>query len=62
MFFQIQEELAQRRGKKPANTKKAKTNRGRFTSKYALSERLFCGDCGCYFRRVTRSINGLEFA
>ena len=58
MFFEIQEELARRRSKKPANTKKAKTNRGRFTSKYALSERLVCGDCGCYFRRVTWNIHG----
>lgn len=58
MFFQIQEELARRRSKKPANTKKAKTNRGRFTSKYALSERLVCGECGCYFRRVTWNIHG----
>ena len=40
MFYQIQEEIARRKSKKPANTKKAKTNRGRFTSKYALSERL----------------------
>lgn len=58
MFFRIQEEIARRNSKKPANTKKAKTNRGRFTSKYALSERLVCGDCGCYFRRVTWSIHG----
>ena len=55
MFYQIQEEIARRKSKKPANTKKAKTNRGRFTSKYALSERLVCGNCGCYFRRVTWS-------
>ncbi len=52
MFFRIQEEIARRNSKKPANTRKAKTNRGRFTSKYALSERLVCGDCGGYFRRV----------
>ena len=58
MFFRIQEEIARRNSKKPANTKKAKTNRGRFTSKYALSERLVCGDCGCYFRRVTWNIHG----
>lgn len=58
MFYQIQEEIARRKSKKPANTKKAKTNRGRFTSKYALSERLVCGNCGCYFRRVTWSIHG----
>ena len=57
-FIQIQEEIARRKSKKPANAKKAKTNRGRFTSKYALSERLVCGNCGCYFRRVTWSIHG----
>lgn len=58
MFYQIQEEIARRKSKKPANAKKAKTNRGRFTSKYALSERLVCGNCSCYFRRVTWSIHG----
>lgn len=58
MFLEIQEELARRRSKKPANPQKSKTNRGRFTSKYALSERLVCGDCGCYYRRVTWNIHG----
>ena len=58
MYLQIQEELARRNSKKPANAKKSKTNRGRFTSKYALSERLVCGDCGSYFRRVTWNIHG----
>lgn len=56
--MEIQEELARRRSKKPANPQKSKTNRGRFTSKYALSERLVCGDCGCYYRRVTWNIHG----
>lgn len=58
MFLEIQEELTRRRSKKPANIKKAKTNHGRFTSKYALSERLVCGNCGCYFCRVTWNIHG----
>lgn len=58
MFYQIQEEIARRKSKMPANAKKAKTNRGRFTSKYALSERLVCRDCGSYFRRVTWNIHG----
>ena len=58
MFFRIQEEIARRNSKKPAAKKKAKTNRGRFTSKYALSERLICGECGSYYRRVTWSIHG----
>lgn len=58
MFFRIQEEIVRRNSKKPANTKKAKTNRSRFSSKHALSERLVCGNCGCYFRRVTWNIHG----
>ena len=58
MFYRIQEEISRRRGKKPADVNKSKTNRGRFSSKYALSERLICGDCGGYFRRITWSIHG----
>ena len=58
IFFRIQEEINRRKSKKPATTKKSKTNRGRFTSKYALSERLVCGECGSYFRRVTWNIHG----
>ena len=56
-FAQIQEELARRRSKRPANAK-SKTNKGRFTSKYALSERLVCGSCGSPYRRVTWNIHG----
>ena len=58
MFQLAQEELTRRNSKKPATQKKAKTNRGRFTSKYPLSERLVCGNCGCYYRRVTWDIHG----
>lgn len=58
MFFRIQEEINRRKSKKPASTKKSKTNRGKFTSKYAFSERLVCGECGSYFRRVTWNIHG----
>ena len=58
MFQLAQEELARRNSKKPAAQKKVKTNRGRFTSKYPLSERLFCGNCGCYYRRITWDIHG----
>lgn len=58
MFHQIQEEIARRNSKKPAGTRKSKTNRGKFTSKYALSERLVCGHCGAYYRRITWNIHG----
>ena len=37
-FYRIQEEISRRNSKRPANAKRAKTNRGRFSSKYALTE------------------------
>lgn len=58
MFYRIQEEISRRNSKRPANAKRAKTNRGRFSSKYALTERLVCGICGSLYRRVTWSIHG----
>ena len=58
MFYQIQEEIARRKSKKPANAKKAKTNRGRFTANTHFRKDLSAGNCGCYFRRVTWSIHG----
>lgn len=57
-FIRSKKNLPEEEAKKPSSVKKTKTNRGRYTSKYALSERLVCGDCGCYFRRVTWSIHG----
>lgn len=58
VFHRVQEEIARRKSKRPAAQKHTKTNRGKFTSKYALSERLVCGDCGSAYRRVTWSIHG----
>ena len=58
VFHRVQEEIARRKSKYPAAKKHTKTNRGKFTSKYALSERLVCGDCGSAYRRVTWSIHG----
>ena len=58
MFLLVQEEIARRKSKSPASQKKVRTNRGRYTSQYAFSERLICGECGCYYRRVTWNIRG----
>lgn len=33
-------------------------SKGRYNSKYALSERLVCGDCGSPYKRVTWNIHG----
>ena len=44
MFREVQAEIARRNSKSAANQRKHR--RGRYNSKYALSERLVCGNCG----------------
>ena len=56
MFREVQAEIARRNSKSAANQRKCR--RGRYNSKYALSERLFCGDCGSPYKRVTWNIHG----
>lgn len=56
MFREVQAEIARRNSKSAANQRKRR--RGRYNSKYALSERLFCGDCGSPCKRVTWNIHG----
>ena len=52
----MQAEIARRNSKSCANRRKQK--RGRYNSKYALSERLYCGECGSPYKRVTWNIHG----
>ena len=56
MFREVQAEIARRNSKSAANQRKRR--RGRYNSKYALSERLVCGDCGSPYKRVTWNIHG----
>ena len=56
MFREVQAEIARRNSKSAANQRKRR--RGRYSSKYALSERLFCADCGSPYKRVTWNIHG----
>ena len=56
MFREVQAEIARRNCKSAANQRKRR--RGRYNSKYALSERLVCGDCGSPYKRVTWNIHG----
>ena len=56
MFREVQAEIARRNSKSCANRRKQK--RGRYNSKYALSERLYCGECGSPYKRVTWNIHG----
>ena len=56
MFREVQAEIARRNSKSAANQRKR--HQGRYNSKYALTERLVCGDCGSPYKRVTWNIHG----
>lgn len=64
LFYRVQEELARRASMcKSAVTRKKKKNgkhssKSKFSSEYALTGLLLCGDCGQEYRRVTWSRNG----
>ena len=58
IFTQVQEELARRNSKPKVSQKASKTNRGKFSSQYALTELLYCGECGTPYRRCTWARNG----
>ena len=53
----VKAEMA-RRSALRSPSKQAVTGRSCYTSKYALSDRLFCGECGTLYRRKTRNIKG----
>ena len=58
IFDRVQEEIARRAGKKTVKQTGTKTELGRYSGKYALTELLYCGECGTPYRRCTWSRNG----
>lgn len=56
-FNRVQQELARRTSKRKISDKTI-TEQGKYSSKYALSELLICGNCGTPYRRCTWSSNG----
>jgi DNA invertase Pin-like site-specific DNA recombinase len=62
IWNRVQEELARRGGKRKVKEKGTKTEQGKYSSKYALTELLICGECGTPYRRVTWSKNGKKKA
>lgn len=56
-FYEVQEEMKRRAAARSPSTKSA-TGRTSYASKYALSERLVCGECGTLYRRCTWTIRG----
>lgn len=51
-FQRVRKEMA-RRASLPKKSNHTKTGRSKYSGKYALSERLVCGNCGAFYRRVT---------
>lgn len=58
MFGRVQEELARRIGKKKIKEIGTKTEQGKYSSKYALTELLICGECHTPYRRCTWTAHG----
>ncbi|WP_337943078.1 recombinase family protein [Ruthenibacterium lactatiformans] len=57
-FARVQEELARRSGKRKVKQVGTKTEQGKYSSKYALTELLVCGECGTPYRRCTWTAGG----
>lgn len=51
IYDMVQAEMARRNAGKSPSKKNAPTGRTSYASKYALSERLICGECGTLYRR-----------
>lgn len=57
-FARVQEEMTRRTSKKRVKMIGTKTNQGRYSSMYALTELLVCGECGTPYRRCTWTASG----
>lgn len=57
-FNRVQEELARRSSKRKVKYVGTKTQQGKYSSKYALTELLVCGECGTPYRRCTWTSRG----
>jgi hypothetical protein len=58
VFQRVQEEMARRTSKRKVMQKNAKTEQGKYSGKYALTERLVCGECGSPYKRCTWTQKG----
>ena len=57
-FGRVQEELARRAGKPKTKQVGTQTEMGKYSSKYALTDLLVCGECGTPYRRCTWTAGG----
>ena len=57
-FQRVQEEMTRRASKRKVMQRHGKTEQGKYSGKYALSELLVCGECGTPYKRCTWARNG----
>ena len=60
IYQRVQEEMARRTSRRKILQKSGKTEQGKYSAKYALSERLVCGECGSPYKRCTWARNGVK--
>ncbi len=58
LFNRVQSEMARRANHKKAATLGGERTRGKYSARYALTERLVCGECGTPYRRCTWTQKG----
>lgn len=58
MFYRVQEEMTRRASKRKVMQRHGKTEQGKYSGKYALSELLVCGECGTPYKRCNWARNG----
>lgn len=58
LFYRVQDELVRRASMNKSAVTKKKNQRSKYSSAYALTGILLCGDCGQEYRRVTWAKNG----
>ncbi|MBR0483440.1 MAG: recombinase family protein [Oscillospiraceae bacterium] len=56
-FNLVQQETARRSSKRKISDR-TRTEQGKYSSKYALTELMICGECGTPYRRVTWNVHG----
>ena len=59
-FNKVQEEMARRASKRKVKEVGTKTESGKYSGKYALTDMLICGHCGTPYRRCTWSKKGTK--
>ena len=58
IYYRVKEEMARRTSKRKVMQKTGKTEQGKYSAKYALSELLIRGECGTPYKRCTWARNG----